>query len=55
MEPLRGYNVDRHQGGDKLLRLYTLYAPPQHVDGIIALTRADAETLHEEFDGKTTE
>ena len=41
--------------GDKLLRLYTLYAPPEHVDGVIALTRADAEALHEHFDGKTTE
>ena len=41
--------------GDKLMRLYTLYAPPEHVDGVIALTRADAEALHEHFDGKTTE
>jgi mannose-6-phosphate isomerase-like protein (cupin superfamily) len=37
------------------LKLYTLYAPPNHRDGVIHHTRADAEADHEHFDGKTTE
>ena len=37
------------------LKLYTLYAPPNHRDGVIHHTREDAETDTEEFDGKTTE
>jgi len=37
------------------LKLYTLYAPPNHRDGVIHQTRADAETDNEKFDGKTTE
>ena len=40
---------------DKPLRLYTLYSPPQHRDGFIAATKADAEASKEHFDGKTTE
>ena len=41
--------------GDKPLQLYTLYAPPEHVDGIVRATKADAEASEEHFDGKTTE
>ena len=43
--------------GDKLLKLYSIYGPPEHQDGIVQSTRADAEARHhdEEFDGKTTE
>jgi mannose-6-phosphate isomerase-like protein (cupin superfamily) len=37
------------------MRLYTLYAPPNHRDGVIHHTRADAEKDNEHFDGKTTE
>lgn len=37
------------------LRLYTIYAPPEHVDGLVEATRADAIATHEEWDGKTTE
>ena len=37
------------------LRLYTLYAPPHHEDGIVQHTRADAEHDAEQFAGKTTE
>ena len=37
------------------LKLYTLYAPPNHRDGTIHRTRADAEADNEQFDGKTTE
>lgn len=41
--------------GDKPLNLYTLYAPPEHVDGTVHATKADAEHDSEHFDGKTTE
>ncbi len=41
--------------GDKPLRLYTLYAPPEHRDGTVHATKADAVASKEHFDGKTTE
>lgn len=41
--------------GNEPLRLYTLYAPPEHRDGTVHPTRADAEASEEHFDGKTTE
>jgi mannose-6-phosphate isomerase-like protein (cupin superfamily) len=41
--------------GDVPMKLYTLYAPPNHRDGIIHHTRADAEADNEHFDGNTTE
>lgn len=41
--------------GNAPLKLYTLYAPPNHRDGIVHQTRAAAEADHEQFDGKTTE
>jgi quercetin dioxygenase-like cupin family protein len=37
------------------LMLYTLYAPPNHRDGVVHHTRAAAEADDEHFDGKTTE
>jgi mannose-6-phosphate isomerase-like protein (cupin superfamily) len=37
------------------LKLYTLYAPPNHRDGVVHHTRGDAEADTEHFDGKTTE
>jgi mannose-6-phosphate isomerase-like protein (cupin superfamily) len=37
------------------MKLYTLYSPPNHRDGIVHRTRADAEADNEHFDGKTTE
>ncbi len=37
------------------MKLYTLYAPPNHIDGVVHHTRADAEADNEHFDGKTTE
>jgi mannose-6-phosphate isomerase-like protein (cupin superfamily) len=40
---------------DKPLRLYTLYAPPEHRDGTVHVTKADSDTSEEHFDGKTTE
>ena len=41
--------------GEKALRLYTLYAPPQHRDGFVAKTRALAEASAEEFEGTLSE
>jgi mannose-6-phosphate isomerase-like protein (cupin superfamily) len=41
--------------GDGPLKLYTLYGPPEHIDGLVEATRADAMATHEEWDGKTTE
>jgi len=37
------------------LKLYTIYAPPNHRDDVVHHTRADAEADREHFDGKTTE
>lgn len=41
--------------GDKPLRLYTLYGPPEHRDGVVHATKADADAQEEHFDGRTTE
>ena len=40
---------------DKPLKLYTVYSPPNHRDGVIHKTKAEAEADEEHFDGKTTE
>lgn len=40
---------------DKPMKLYTVYSPPNHRDGIVHVTKAEAEGDAEEFDGKTTE
>lgn len=37
------------------LKLYTIYSPPHHKDGIVRVTKQDAETIAEEFEGVTTE
>jgi mannose-6-phosphate isomerase-like protein (cupin superfamily) len=37
------------------MKLYTLYAPPNHRDGVVHATKADAEADKEHFDWKTTE
>jgi mannose-6-phosphate isomerase-like protein (cupin superfamily) len=37
------------------LKLYTIYSPAEHRDGVIHMTKQDALADHEEFDGKTTE
>ena len=39
----------------KELKMYTIYAVPQHKDGIIRATKKDAQDKGEKFDGKTTE
>ena len=37
------------------LKLYTIYAPPNHRDGVVHHTRAAADADNEHFAGKTTE
>ncbi len=37
------------------LKLYTIYSPPEHQDGIVRRTRKEALENEEHFDGKTTE
>ena len=37
------------------LKLYTIYSPPHHKDGIVRKTKEEAEANDQEFDGKTTE
>ena len=37
------------------LKLYTIYSPANHQDGVVRSTKQEAEENKEEFDGKTTE
>jgi mannose-6-phosphate isomerase-like protein (cupin superfamily) len=37
------------------LKLYTIYSPPHHKDGIVRKTKEEAEANDVEFDGKMTE
>jgi len=37
------------------LKLYTIYSPAEHKDGVIHATKAEAEADSEHFDGKTSE
>ncbi|MCE9507897.1 MAG: cupin domain-containing protein [Alphaproteobacteria bacterium] len=41
--------------GKEPLHLYTIYGPPEHIDGTLRHTKEEAESNHEHFDGKTTE
>lgn len=41
--------------GKKSLHVYTLYAPPEHLDRTVHASKADAEKSSQHFDGKTTE
>lgn len=40
---------------DKPMKLYTLYSPPNHRDGVIHKTKEQATADEEHFDGKTSE
>jgi len=37
------------------LKLYTIYSPPEHQDGVVRKTKQEAIEQEEHFDGKTTE
>lgn len=41
--------------GGKPLKLYTLYGPPEHRDGVVHATKTEADASEEHFDGTTTE
>lgn len=50
-----GANHNIINTGTVSLKLYTIYSPPNHRDGVIHHTRADAQADNERFDGQTTE
>jgi len=50
-----GANHNIINTGSVPMKLYTLYAPPNHRDGVVHHTRDDAEADNEHFDGRTTE
>ena len=50
-----GTNHNIINTGTVPMKLYTIYSPPNHRDGIVHHTRAEAEKDDEHFDGKTTE
>ena len=50
-----GTNHNIINTGSVPMKIYTLYAPPNHRDGVVHHTRDDAEADNEHFDGKTTE
>lgn len=41
--------------GSDHMKLYTVYMPPHHRDGVVHKTKAEGEADDEHFDGKTTE
>lgn len=41
--------------GTDALKMYTIYAPPHHKDGIVRATKKEAEENEEDFDGQTSE
>lgn len=41
--------------GNEMMKLYTLYTPPHHRDGVVHKTKIEAEADQEHFDGNTTE
>jgi mannose-6-phosphate isomerase-like protein (cupin superfamily) len=50
-----GMNHNIINTGSEPLKLYTIYSPPNHRDGVVHHTRDDADADNEHFDGKTTE
>ena len=50
-----GANHNIVNTGSVPMKLYTLYSPPNHRDGVIHHTRAEAEADNEQYDNKTTE
>ncbi len=45
--------INTSQTGE--MKMYTLYSPPHHRDGVVHKTKPEAEADSESFDGKTTE
>ena len=44
-----------NSGSEVDLKMYTIYSPPHHQDGIVRKTKAIAEAVLESYDGVTTE
>ncbi len=44
-----------NMSADSAMKLYTIYSPPEHKDGTVHKTKADAMAAQEHFDDKTTE
>jgi len=41
--------------GSQVMTLYTIYGPPEHRDGVVHKTKAEADASDEHFDGTTSE
>lgn len=41
--------------GREVLKLYTIYGPPEHIDGTVHRTCTEAHDARAHFDGRTTE
>ena len=50
-----GMNHNVVNTGDEPLKLYTVYSPPEHRDGVTHVTKDDATADEEHFDGTTSE
>ena len=50
-----GANHNVINTGTEPLRLYTIYGPPEHLDGTVNKTKSEADASHAHFDGRTTE
>ena len=48
------HNIINTSSADDL-KLYTIYSPAHHQDGVVRVTKEEAEKDSPEFDGKTTE
>ena len=48
------HNVINTSGTEEL-KLYTIYSPAHHKDGIVRATKQEAESNEAEFDGQTSE
>lgn len=60
--PLNGAIIIPHgtkhnivNSGTEDLKLYSVYSPPEHRDGVVHQTKEDALKSEEHFDGNTTE
>lgn len=50
-----GANHNIVNTGNVPMKLYTIYSPPNHRDGVVHHTLNDAQSDDEHYDGKTTE
>ena len=50
-----GCNHNIINTGDEEMKLYTVYSPPEHREGVVNATKEEAEADEEHFDGVTTE